>query len=40
MKKIEKYTIDQIAGYEEEKEELKKIIDLFKNYKSNKSKRR
>ena len=34
----EKYTLDSIAGYELEKEELKKIIDLFKNYDEYKSK--
>ena len=38
MKKIKKYTIDSIAGYEEEKEELKKIIDLFNNYENYKNK--
>ena len=38
MKMVKKYTINSIAGYEEEKEELKKIIDLFNNYKHYKEK--
>ena len=31
-KKKVKLTLDDIAGYSEEKEELKKIINLIKNY--------
>lgn len=38
MKQIKKYTINDIAGYEEEKKELQKIIDLFNNYDKYKSK--
>ena len=38
MKKIKKYTLDSIAGYKDEKEELKKIIDLFNNYEVYKTK--
>ena len=38
MDKKKKYTVDSIAGYAEEKEELKKIIDLFNNYQHYKNK--